>query len=650
MRLTATVSALNFLMFGVPDLLPRASAQALGGQIFPITITTNNSTGLISFTTTITCSNLPSSTGTQDVVTVFPGAGGKFNAVFDVRAQSPVHASSTCKAKVAVKAQSGQCWLMSLDVDSPRSANGNHKIVANDAVVETAFIPISTAMRTRANISPANCLDPVPIDVSLEFHTSLSGAVRVLGTKPAGLTGFKISQDCTSPGLPVSSAQIYFWPEGGAADRWVDDTYPRGTCTLNLVQLGTGFTAGTVSLEGQPTATLPLSTSGYPGGLYRLNVQFPGAGSQAAAIVPISPFRLVDTRSGVGVRQGSVGPAETISVQITGVGPIPTAGLQAVLLNVTTTNPTASSYVTVWPSLETRPTASSLNMFPQQTVANAVLAKVGANGKVSLYNDAGTADLIVDVTGYVLVGSPFVALSPARIMDTRVSLGTTSLTAGSSRDLTVTGVGGVPMTGIGTVVLNVTATNPTANTFVTAWPAGATRPNASALNTIAGRTVPNLVYAPVGTNGKVSFYNESGNVNLIADVVGYIPADSDYFSLTPTRLLDTRVNSYVTGNSFVAPQPLGADKALVLQVTGSQVPSVASSVVLNVTTTGATAASFLTVFPNGQTRPTASSLNQRPDASVANTVVVPIGLDGNIDIYNAVGSNHVIVDLVGWTI
>ena len=88
--------------------------------------------------------------------------------------------------------------------------------------------------------------------------------------------------------------------------------------------------------------------------------------------------------------------------------------------------------------------------------------------------------------------------------------------------MTVTGVGGVPATGVTAVVLNVTAVGASAGTYVTAWPTGETQPLASNLNLPPGRHSPNLV--KVGAAGKVSFYNDAGTVDLIADVAGWVGA------------------------------------------------------------------------------------------------------------------------------
>src|SRR5207244_8213281 len=69
--------------------------------------------------------------------------------------------------------------------------------------------------------------------------------------------------------------------------------------------------------------------------------------------------------------------------------------------NVTATDPTTASYLTVYPAGATQPVASSLNFSAGQTVPNLVLAKVGSAGKVNIFNAAGQAHVLFDVVGWV---------------------------------------------------------------------------------------------------------------------------------------------------------------------------------------------------------------------------------------------------------
>jgi len=101
-------------------------------------------------------------------------------------------------------------------------------------------------------------------------------------------------------------------------------------------------------------------------------------------------------------------------------------------------------------------------------------------------------------------------------------------------------------------------------------------------------------------------------------------------------VLDTRQSS-----------SLGPNATLTLSL-AAHVPADATAVALNVTATGGTAASFLTVYPTGSPQPNASSLNWSDSDSHPNAVNVQLGTNGSIDIFNAFGDVHVIVDLNGY--
>lgn len=93
-------------------------------------------------------------------------------------------------------------------------------------------------------------------------------------------------------------------------------------------------------------------------------------------------------------------PGATLPLQVTGRGGVPASGVAAVALNVTSVNPSATSYLTAWPAGVARPLASNLNLTANRTVANMVFVKVGADGVVNLYNAAGRTDVVVDVAGW----------------------------------------------------------------------------------------------------------------------------------------------------------------------------------------------------------------------------------------------------------
>ncbi|MDT4935918.1 MAG: hypothetical protein QOK11_3810, partial [Pseudonocardiales bacterium] len=131
--------------------------------------------------------------------------------------------------------------------------------------------------------------------------------------------------------------------------------------------------------------------------------------------------------------------------------------------------------------------------------------------------------------GAVVATTPgeFFSLAPSRLLDTRRGIGApkAAVPAGGAVVLQVAGQGGVPVGGVGAVVLNVTATAGTRSGVVTVYADGSPRPTASNVNYVQGQTVPNLVVAPVGANGKVDLrVSGLGTVQLIADVSGYFLA------------------------------------------------------------------------------------------------------------------------------
>ncbi len=341
----------------------------------------------------------------------------------------------------------------------------------------------------------------------------------------------------------------------------------------------------------------------------------------------------------------------TLKVQVSGEGGVP-AGATAVVANVTVTGATAQSFLTAYPDGTTRPLASNLNFGAGQTVPNLVTVPLSSSGAIDLYNAAGTVNALVDVNGYYGPGSGqgFTSLTPARICDTRASNTTEcagkTLSAGGTLDVQVTGQGGVPA-GATAVVANLTATGPTAQSFLTAYAEGSTRPLASNLNFTAGESVPNRVIVPLSGSGALTLYNAAGTVNAIVDVDGYFSSSvSGYFEpVAPSRICDTRASNTTQCHG----KTLSAAGTLDVQVTGNGgVPAGAAAVVANVTATGGTAQSFLTVYPEGASLPTASDLNFTAGETVPNLCVAKLSSAGGLAIYNAAGSVNALVDVAGW--
>ncbi|NEA54463.1 right-handed parallel beta-helix repeat-containing protein [Streptomyces sp. SID13666] len=366
---------------------------------------------------------------------------------------------------------------------------------------------------------------------------------------------------------------------------------------------------------------------------------------------PIGPVRVLDTRDGTGTTGGTVPAGGTVELPVAGQHGVPADGVTAVTMNVTVTEPVAGGFLTVYPHGDDRPTASNLNWTPGQTIPNLVTVQV-KDGKVSFYNgSAGTVHVLADLLGYFsTTGSGFTPTTPSRLLDTRSAVGAPKgpLGSGATVDLQVAGVKGIPASGLTSVTLNVTATEPKSGGFLTVYPHGTDRPTASSLNWSKGQTIPNLVTVPV-KDGKVSFYNHSDGVQVLADVTGYFTASGGdkFHAVAPHRVIDTRAPWFADGvGEWIPAAPVGGHQT---QGVRDVAYSNAEAVSLNVTVTQGTQIGFMTVYPRDSARPTVSNLNWTAGQTIANQVVVANNEAGMNSFYNAsAGSVELIADLNGY--
>jgi len=421
------------------------------------------------------------------------------------------------------------CWVMGLSTFTGVGTSGLTRSVAASGSPSCATGSPSSAAPTFQSLPPARLLD------TRQGRTTTDGQFA-----GGGALGAKIELD-----LPVTGRGGV--PANGAAAVVLNVTATDTTAQGFLTAWGAGSArpSPASNLNFVPSVTvqnLAIAQIGANGKVAFFNSSgstdviadvfgwFPAT----SGLTTLVPARLLDTRSGTTTIDGQfsgAGPLpakQEFDLTVAGRGGVPATGASAVVLNVTATGSAAPGFVSVWPAGTARPTTSNLNIDAGLTIANLVIAKVGAAGQVALRSSVAT-DLIADVEGWFATPSELTALSPARLLDTRSGTATTDgLFAGTGSlathvefDLPVLNRGGVPASGVDSVVLNVTATSPTANGFITVWPSGTARPLSSNLNFVPGQTVPNLVIVKVGGDGKVAIFNSAGSTDVVADVYGW---------------------------------------------------------------------------------------------------------------------------------
>ncbi len=363
--------------------------------------------------------------------------------------------------------------------------------------------------------------------------------------------------------------------------------------------------------------------------------------------------RVLDTRNS---GQSIVEAGGTRSIMLTGpIGILFNASVTAAVVNVTVVGPAAPGYWTLWPTGQSQPNASQLNIDDYIStyggavaVPNLVTVPV-VNGGISVYSSAG-GNVVVDLVGFYtpsttstpstssgrLLSRP----APTRIYDSRNS---SVMIAGETRTISIP-----DSAGASAVVLSVTVIG-LSEGYWQVFPSGNSKPDSSNLNSFAmGAISANQVITSVNQNGQVDIYS-SGGGHLIVDLVGsftgsnapqstdglFVPLDS------PSRFLDTRATGRIAATGSV-------EVDVQTQLGHSNIAAVA----MNTTITDAFLAGYVSVTPAGSSATTATSRSTSTtnviysNQTVASHAIVPVSPRG-FDVFTE-GGGQLIADISGW--
>lgn len=392
---------------------------------------------------------------------------------------------------------------------------------------------------------------------------------------------------------------------------------------------------------------------------------------------PIAPRRILDTRQPnaindldrPGPKAVTPGAGSTFEVQVLGQGGLPPvstpASVLAVAVTITVVDPTTSGYLQAWGTGNQSGESSIVNFRRGENVPNmAILVPGSAGGKVTMklvadVATAGTAHVLMDVVGWFSTsshgapGARLLPVDPARVFDSRQAPRRAPIGPQEAVQVTMRGRGGVPDSStVSAVLVNITGVNDlpgSTTTFVSALPArpGGV-PSTSTLNLVRNQVKANLSLVPLGADGTIHLYNQSGSAHLIVDVVAYLQPNANVNSragrvvplVSPFRVLDTRQAAFgatplVRGRgedwSFAA---FAAD----VRLTGEIAAGAQSGFLGNLTGTELTrtpdwftpVTTFLTIYPTPPDRapgtpPEISNLNLGEGVSVPNMALLKYG-------------------------
>ena len=218
----------------------------------------------------------------------------------------------------------------------------------------------------------------------------------------------------TIPTTGVSAVALNVGARSSRTDCWVQ-VQPAGTSTSSTtyprVNTYADYTAQQLAVVApDASGNIVFSTNCASTGVYAdVEGYYLAAadGSTGEVYVPITPARVIDTRTDLGIT-GKLTAGRVVSgshaVAVTGVGTVP-SDADTVALNVGALDATSHGYNTIWTDGTAQPTdTSTVDVDPDVIESNLVFVKTGPNRKIDVAaessNPDATNDLYVDIEGY----------------------------------------------------------------------------------------------------------------------------------------------------------------------------------------------------------------------------------------------------------
>lgn len=287
-----------------------------------------------------------------------------------------------------------------------------------------------------------------------------------------------------------------------------------------------------------------------------------------AAFAPLTPSRIVDTSAGVGGRSTPLTSDAPWTVDVLGLGGIPTSGVSAVALNVGAHVTSTDCWVQVQPASGSDGADATayprIDTFANYSAQGLAVVAPDSSGNITFSTNCPSTDVFVDVEGYYVVptdgssGDVYIPIAnPGRVVDTRHNVGVAGkMTAGrvvsGTNAIPVVGVAGVP-SDADAVALNLGTTNANSHGYNTIWTDGAPEPTTTSTVDVDPNVIEsNLLFLETGANGKIDIAASSSSKkesnDLYVDVEGYFyrPASGHAFDTPqyyPTVVGDTFYNT-----------------------------------------------------------------------------------------------------------
>jgi hypothetical protein len=375
---------------------------------------------------------------------------------------------------------------------------------------------------TYVSLTPARILDTSTGTGAPKQAVAANGTIKVAVLGHGGLPSSGVA--AVAVNLTVASATA-----GGYLTAYPDGTSRPGTSTLNFTS---GVTVSNLAFLKVPASGVVDLYNGSAGTVRMVGdvkgYFVGGTATVPGAYVPLTPQRILDTGNGTNTTKTSIGAKGGLSLNVHGLGGVPSKAVDTVTLNVTVAGATATGWLSAYDEAIPGHGGPANSFTAGRSSASLVTVRVTKSGLVGFYNSSsGSARLVADVEGYTLAGpTPLLPTTvPAdtelgdnqpgalTIDDPGANLSTTPDTVAAHGTVTVTvPTPGFPFTGVGTAEVDVTTDGAqTAGGYLTAYATGSSRPATSDLNFAAGQAVTSLVLTDLDRTQHLTVYNGSAS-------------------------------------------------------------------------------------------------------------------------------------------
>ncbi|MGD0908065.1 MAG: choice-of-anchor D domain-containing protein, partial [Candidatus Acidiferrales bacterium] len=446
-------------------------AAQVGLNPSPVTFTTGQDVGTTSSNLTLTLTNsggLALHLAASNAVSI--GAPGNAASDFAV-----VSTGTTCVNGFTVPALGGTCNIVLAFTPGATGARSATLTVTDNASPTTQTVTLNGT-----GIAPLASLNP---STTLSFGNQLvtiTSAQQIVTLTNSGTDVLKLATVAINPASTNASDFAIVSGAGTTctAGATIGFTAPSNTCTVALT-----FTPAAAGLRGPATLNFTDNSGEVTGSVQSITLSGTGqAPSAALRYVPVTPCRLVDTRTtpdgqfaGPSITGGT---SRNFTISQNTTCNIPSTAA-AYSLNVAVIPSGSLGYLTLWPAGQTQPVVATVSSIDGRVRSNAAIVPAGTGGAISVFA-SNTTDMVMDINGYFTTAPAalqFYPVTPCRVVDTRNpngSFGGPSITGNTSRTFPLpTGACNLPGTAQA-YSLNLAVVPQGPLGFITAWPTGQT--------------------------------------------------------------------------------------------------------------------------------------------------------------------------------